>query len=168
MLPSAFCIARGAQHLPPPAGSRSRRHLRRPPADPVSLQVSGGKPLDVRGRRLAEGHSWSPGTPTWHEIGLWACDGGEIAVALRTLRKARGSQDVHRAELFPRMADAVTWLEEFDPTQDLAVELDPSDRSQSTIAVTLRAAALRAQADEVARQWRALLGELLYRLDGRH
>jgi hypothetical protein len=138
------------------------------PADPVALQVSGGKPLYVQGRRLAEGNSWSPGTPAWHEVALWACGSGEVAVSLRTLRKARGSQDVHRAELFPRIADAIAWLEEFDPTQDLAVDFDPADRSLSTIAVTLRAAALRAQADEVARQWRALLGEFLYRLDSRH
>jgi hypothetical protein len=138
------------------------------PTDPVALPVSGGKPLHIQGRRLAEGHSWSHGTPAWHEVALWACNSGEVAVALRTLRKARGSQDIHRAELFPRIADAVAWLEEFDPTQDLAVEFDPSDRSQTTIAVTLRAAALRAQADEVARQWRALLGEFLYRLDSRH
>jgi hypothetical protein len=162
-----FGTVRGEEALPP-RGLEIATTPPALPADPVALQVSGGKPLHVQGRRVAEGHSWSPGTPAWHEVTLWACNSGEIAVALRTLRKARGSQDIHCAEIFPQIADAVAWLEEFDPTQDLAVAFDPSDRSQSTIAVTLRAAALRAQADEVARQWRALLGEFLYRLDGRH
>jgi hypothetical protein len=132
---------------------------------PITLQVSGGKPVRLRGQVLAEGQSWSPGTVAWHEVTLYRTDAAEIAVAVRTLRKARGETDVHRAELFPTLADALSWLEEFDPTQDLSVDLDASDRALSTIEIALRAAALRGRADEVARQWRALLGELLFRLD---
>jgi hypothetical protein len=131
----------------------------------VALQVSGGKPLRLRGVLLAEGNSWAPGTVAWHEVALWRCEDSEVAVAVRTLRKAQGETDIHRAELFPNLADALGWLEEFDPTADLSVDLDASDRALSAIEIALRAAALRGRADEVARQWRALLGEMLFRLD---
>jgi hypothetical protein len=132
---------------------------------PVVLQVSGGKPLRLRGITLAEGQSWAPGTVAWHEVTLYRADTDEVAVAVRTLRKAPGETDIHRAELFPTLGDALSWLEQFDPTQDLSVDLDASDRALSAIEIALRAAALRGRADEVARQWRALLGELLFRLD---
>jgi hypothetical protein len=119
----------------------------------------------LRGVLLAEGNSWAPGTVAWHEVALWRCEEGEVAVAVRTLRKAQGETDMHRAELFPNLTDALGWLEEFDPTQDLSADLDASDRALSAIEIALRAAALRGRADEVARQWRALLGEMLFRLD---
>jgi hypothetical protein len=130
----------------------------------IALQVSGGKPLRLRGTLLAEGNSWAPGTVAWQEVTLFRTDGGEIALAVRTLRKARGETDIHHAELFPTLGDALSWLEEFDPAQDLSVDLDASDRALSAVEIALRAAALRGRADEVARQWRALLGEMLFRL----
>jgi hypothetical protein len=134
----------------------------------VALRVSGGKPLRIRGTLLAEGHSWATGTIAWHEVALWRREGGEVAVAIRTLRKAANEADVHRAELFPNLPEALTWLEGFDPTADLSPDFDPNDRGLSALEVTLRAAALRGRAEEVARQWRALLGEMLFRLDSEH
>jgi len=153
-----------------------RNHPDRPPveslhpAEPglIALRVSGGKPLRIRGTLLAEGHSWATGTVAWHEVALWRRDGGEVAVAVRTLRKAANEADVYRAELFPNLPEALGWLEGFDPTADLSPDFDPNDRSLSALEVALRAAALRGRAEEVARQWRALLGEMLFRLDTDH
>ncbi len=162
MLPFAFAAAALAAPPPPPA--------RPTPAEPreaglVTLQVSGGKPLRLRGTLVAEANSWAPGTAAWHEVSAWRCEGREIAVAVRTLLKAEGSADVHRAEIFPSLGEAQAWLEEFDPIADLPVDLDASDRRVSAVDIALRAAALRGRADAVARQWRALLGEVLLRLD---
>ncbi len=152
---------------PPPVLSLPEPSAPAAPAEPmqVTLRVSGAKPLKLTGILLAEASSWSPGTLAWHEAGIWRREGGEVAVAIRTLRKAAGETDVHRAELFPTLAEALTWLEEFDPTADLSVDLDASDRRVSAIEVALRAAALRGRAEEVGRQWRALLGDMLFRLD---
>ena len=161
MLPFAFAAAA----LAAPAGARARAAGRAREAGLVTLQVSGGKPLRLRGALVAEAHSWAPGTVAWHEVSAWRCEGREIAVAVRTLLKAEGSSDVHRAEIFPTLGEAQAWLEEFDPTADLPVDLDASDRRVSAVDIALRAAALRGRADAVARQWRALLGEILLRLD---
>jgi hypothetical protein len=161
-------LAFGTGFAPSGLGSTFESAVGLPPimaeATQVTLRVSGGKPLRLFGIPLAESNSWSPGTVAWHEVAIWQREGGEVAVAIRTFRKAPGEADVHRAELFPTLADALTWLEEFDPTGDLCVDLDASDRSVSALDMALRAAALRGRAEEVTRQWRALVGEMLFRL----
>jgi hypothetical protein len=136
------------------------------PEAPVTLRISGGKPLRLRATLLAEGNSWAPGTPLWHEVALWRREGGEIVVSAKTLRKGQGESDTYRAELFANAAEALDWLEDFDPLADMTVDLDPSDRSISALDIALRAASLRGRAEEITRQWRALLGEMLFRLYG--
>ncbi len=140
------------------------RSIKRKPQS-VTLQVSGGRPLRLRGELLAEGNSWCRGTEAWHEVALYRREQEEVAVAIRTFRKAEGSADIHRAELFPNLDEAMAWLIAFDPTADLQVDLDCADRAVSTVMITLRAATLRQRADAVARQYHALLGEMLLQLD---
>ncbi|NKE44237.1 hypothetical protein HB662_05575 [Roseomonas frigidaquae] len=132
------------------------------PSD-ITLRVSGGKPLRMRGVMLAEATSWAPSIPAWHEVALYRTADGDCALAVRMLKKSSGETDIHHAEIFKTMEDALSWLEQFDPTADLAPEFDASDRRISTVDIALMAAALRQKADAVTRQWRGLLGELLYR-----
>ncbi|WP_203076568.1 hypothetical protein [Falsiroseomonas ponticola] len=132
----------------------------------VALRVSGAKPVRLRGRLLAEGRSSAAGCIAWHEVELWQLEGSrEVAVALRTRRPAAEAADVHRAEMFPDLAEALDWLEAFDPLADLMVDFDAADRRLSAVEVALRAAALRGRAEVVTREWRALLGDVLYALD---
>lgn len=131
----------------------------------VTLRVSGGKPLRLAAHLLAEGTSWSPRAEAWHEVALYRRDTGEFAVALKTFKKAQGEADVYRAELFPNFEELVLWLEGFDPTADLTVDLDASDRRVSAAEIAMRAAALRQRADEITRQYHALIGEVLFSLD---
>lgn len=137
--------------------------LREP--QPVVLQVSGARPLRIRADLLAEGNSWCLGTEAWHEVAIYRREGGEFAVAIRTYNKAAEATDVHRAELFPTLEEATGFLESFDPTADLRVALDCADRRLSAAEIALRAATLRQRADEVTRHYRALIGEMLLRLD---
>ncbi len=132
------------------------------PAEHV-LRVCGAKPLRIHGVILAEAHSWSPAVPAWHEVALFRTEGRECAVALRMRKKAVGEADIHHAEIFASLDEALEWLEAFDPTSGLAPGFDASDRRVSTAEIALASAALRQQADAVTRQWRGLLGELLYR-----
>lgn len=132
---------------------------------PVSLRVSGGKPMRLRAQALAEGNSWRLGTHAWHEVQMFRRDTGEYVVGIKCFKKAAGDADIFHAELFPNLEEAVAFLEGFDPTADLSVDIDASDRSVSAAEIALKAAALRQRADEITRQWRALVGEMLYRLD---
>jgi len=129
----------------------------------IILRVSGGKPLRFAGPMVAEATSCSPAGPAWHEVALYRTQGPEWVVCVRMLKKAMGETDIHHARLFGAFDDALAWLEQFDPTADLAPGFDASDRRVSTAEIALLAAALRQHADAVARQWRGLLGELLYR-----
>jgi hypothetical protein len=153
---------RAAPAMPAPAAAA--RNIAREP-QPVTLQVSGARPLRLRADLLAEGNSWCLGTEAWHEVALYRRDGGEFAVAIRTFHKSADATDVHRAELFPTLDEALGFLEAFDPTCDLRVALDCADRRVSGVEIALRAAKLRQRADEVTRHWRALIGEMLLRLD---
>lgn len=135
-----------------------------PGVHPVMLRVSGGKPLRLDATLLAEGTCWSPRIPAWHEVSLFAAPGGEVALGISTFKKSAHETDVHRAELFPGLDAALSALEAFDPTADLATCIDAANPRVSGAVVALQAAALRQQADGLTRQWRGMLGELLYQL----
>ncbi|WP_439551163.1 hypothetical protein [Falsiroseomonas sp.] len=137
-----------------------------PAVRPVTLRVSGAKPVRLRGRLLTEGRSCAAASTAWHEVSIWQIEGSrEVAVALRTRSPGGDAADVHRAELFPDLAEALDWLEAFDPLADLSVDFDASDRRLSGVEVALRAAALRGRAEAVTREWRGLLGDVLFVLD---
>jgi hypothetical protein len=131
----------------------------------VTLRMSGGKPMRMRADLMAECSSWSPGAPAWHEVVLYCREAGDYAVGLKTCRGPAGESDVFHARLFPDLEAALNWLQGFDPTSDLGVDIDASDRRISTTDIALRAAALRQRTDRVDLQYRAMIGELLYRMD---
>ena len=136
-----------------------------PAEDEVVLKVSGGKPLKMRARLLAEGTTWAVSTAAWNEVALYQRDQGDFAVSIKTFKKSPTETDVFQAEVFPSFEDACGLLEAFDPAADLTVGIDASDRSVSGAEIALRAAALRQKADDVVRRYRSLIGELLFRLD---
>jgi hypothetical protein len=131
----------------------------------VTLRMSGGKPMRMRAELLAECSSWSAGAPAWQELALYRRDSDDFAVGLRTCRGPAGESDVFHARVFRDLEEALAWLQAFDPTADLGVDIDASDRRISTTDIALRAAALRQRADRVSLQYRAMVGELLYRMD---
>ena len=131
----------------------------------VTLRLSGGKPMHMRAELLAECSSWSAGAPAWHELALYHRDAADFAVGLKTCRGPMGGSDVFHARVFADLDAALGWVQSFDPTADLGADIDSSDRRISTTDIALRAATLRQQADRVEQQYRAMVGELLYRLD---
>jgi hypothetical protein len=133
--------------------------------DQVTLRVSGGKPIRLRAELLAEATSRTPGATLWQELLLYHSDADEYAVGLTTCRSLAGSNDVFHARVFAQLEQALAWLQDFDPTADLGVELDVSDRRISTTDIALRAAALRQRADRVELQYSTMIGELMFRLD---
>lgn len=131
----------------------------------VTLRMSGGKPMHMRAELLAECSSWSAGAPAWQELALYRRDSGDFAVGMKTCRGPMGVSDVFHARVFADLDAALAWLQAFNPTTDLAADIDSSDRRISTTEIALRAATLRQHADRVEQQYRAMIGELLYRMD---
>ncbi len=157
--PSPRVVQEAPSQRPGPAA------LEWPEPTEIVLRVSGAKPLRMRAQTLAEGTSWCYGTPAWHEVTLYQRDTGEFPVAVKTFKKASSEPDVFQAEQFATLDEAILWLETFDPTGELSTDIDVSDRRTSTVDITLKAAALRQRADQVARQYRSLIGEMLFQLD---
>jgi len=131
----------------------------------VLLRNLGGRPLRVRAELLAEGGNRELGAPAWHEVAIYRTDAGQVAVALRFLRRHAQDLGVHRAKLFDTLDAAASWLESFDTSADLAVEFDVADRSVSAACVALKAAALRERAEAIDRAYLGLIGEILFRLE---
>jgi hypothetical protein len=131
----------------------------------VMLRSAGGKPLRVSGALLAEGSSRWPGAPLWHEIQVYECDSGGYALGLR-LRDASGRESgADRAKVFASLDDVAVWLEGFDPAGDLHAGFDVSDPAANGAEIALKAAALRDRTEQLRHAFRALVGELLYRMD---
>jgi hypothetical protein len=121
--------------------------------------------MRMQAELLAEASSWSADAPAWHELALYRRDGGDFAIGMKTCRGPAGDSDVFHARIFPDLESALVWLQDFDPTGDLGVDIDASDRRISATDIALRAAALRQRTDRVSLQYRAMIGELLYRID---
>jgi hypothetical protein len=139
--------------------------LTEPREEAVTLRLSGGKPMHMRAELLADCSSWTPGAPAWHELAIYGRETGDFAVGIRTCRAPTGGSDVYHARVFADLESALVWVQGFDPTADLGADIDSSDRRISTTDIALRAATLRQQADRVAQQYRAMVGELLFRMD---
>jgi hypothetical protein len=121
--------------------------------------------LHVTGELIAECSSWTASAPAWHDLTIFACDTGEIAVAMRTSRGDSGEGDVFRAKIFPTLDEATKWLQDLDPTADIVADIDAADRRVSGADIALRAASLRMRMDHIKRLYQSMIGELLYRLD---
>lgn len=133
--------------------------------EPVTLlRNSGGKPVRVHGDLIAEGSSRTESAVAWHEVAVYRMGGGASAVAIRFMRGG-GACAVHRARLFNTHDEAATWLEGFDPSCDLSAGFDVSDRRLNAAFVALKAASLRDQAERLDREYRALICEVLFRLE---
>lgn len=138
--------------------------LASPDVTTVLLRNVGGKPLRVRAELLAEGRSRDGDQAMWHEVAIYRTDVGQIAVALRFMRRG-ADVGIHRARLFDGLDAAATWLEQFDPSADLSADFDVSDNRLSAASVALKAASLRERAERLDRAYRGLVGEILFLLE---
>ncbi len=131
----------------------------------VVLRNSGGKPVRLHAELMAEGSSRYQGSMLWHELAIYRAEDGAVAVAVRFMAASGTEAGVHRALLFDTADAAANWLETFDPAFDLSADFDVSDTRVSVAAVALKAASLRDRAERLTREYRVLVGEVLFRLE---
>lgn len=134
---------------------------------PLTLPVSGAAPLHLVARPVVDGTSWSLSAPVWHEVAIHEREQGDFVVVIKTLRKAETEADTVRAEIHRTREAAVQQLLEFDAASELTADLDPSDRTQCTAELMMRAVSLRQKTEIVRRQYAAMLGDVLFRLEFR-
>ncbi len=148
-----------------PLASLSARGARGDENATVLLRTASGKPLRLQAELLAEGSSRASDAPLWHEVSLYRTRSGQIALALRCVRASDPAGFAHRALVFDDMDAAATWLEQFDPTVDVNADFDVADTRLSSAAMALKAASLRDRTERLERAYRALIGEVLFRLE---
>lgn len=133
--------------------------------DWVTLRRSGQQPIRFKGTAIAEATGHSPEGTLWYEINIFRKQTGGFVLDLRVFRKGRGQKDSFHAYDFDSLGEAVSFLENHDPQSDIPVHVDTDDKSISTAELTLKAVALRQRLEEAERDYRSLVGDLLYQLD---
>jgi hypothetical protein len=127
---------------------------------PQELRRDGLAPLFFKGRKLAEITSYTPGTTLWYEICVYATADRFIS-AVKVFKKSQMEKDIYLADSFASLPELMTYLEAYDPTHDVTILDDLTDKRLSTAEAMIRAAALRQRMAEARNEYRAAAGELL-------
>lgn len=131
----------------------------------VRLRRTGERPLVFRGEEICCATSYVAGPPFWYEINVFRTGNDTFVADIRMFTKSENEKDrfvSHHAETFD---EALSWLESYDPAGDIRVDLPLDDPHMPIAELGLRAAAVRLKVAEARRQYRDLLGDMLYALD---
>jgi hypothetical protein len=128
------------------------------------LKRSGARPLAFDGMLIAEASSHTAGTRMWYEINLFRSDAGGYVAEVKLFLKPVEQKDVFRAEAFADLATMTDWLEAHDPAHDAVVDRETADSQVPLVVAALGAVKMRQAVDEARREYRYLVGELLYAL----
>ncbi|MEO0498058.1 MAG: hypothetical protein AAF141_11950 [Pseudomonadota bacterium] len=130
------------------------------------LRRTGQRPMSFTGRELCSAMSYASGTPLWYEINLYQTDDDDFVVDVRMFSKSENERDIHRAHRVSTVDAMFEWLEGHDPILDIESDcMTLSSDTMSPTEVALRAADIRMRVDEGRRQYRDLVGQILYDLD---
>lgn len=132
--------------------------------DSVRLKRVGARPLVFEGEELCMAMSYVPGAMMWFEINIWRCAGDGFAVAVKQFYRDEERVDTCRAWQCDGFEEVLHGLEEFDPAQDLEIGPEPAANAPAT-EIAAAALSIRAHTAEARRQYRALVGEVLYDLE---
>jgi hypothetical protein len=128
------------------------------------LKRSGMRPLAFDGTLIAEASSHTARTRMWYEINLYRSDAGGYIAEVKLYLKPIEQKDVFRAEAFADLASMTAWLEAHDPAHDAVVDCETADGQVPLVVAALGAVKMRQAMDEARREYRYLVGELLYAL----
>ncbi len=131
----------------------------------VTLRRSGKQPLRFKGALVAEATGHSPEGRMWHELNIFRRQTGGFVIDLRVFKKGRSQKDIFHVNAVETIGEVVSFLEDYDPTVDVPVNVETDAQYCSTAQLTLKAVALRQQIEEAERDYRSLVGDLLYQLD---
>jgi hypothetical protein len=130
----------------------------------VTLKRVGARPLSFNGTELCMAMSFVPGAPFWYEVNVYRTDAQGFVVAIKQFFRDENETDFVRAWEFEDFDGAMAHLEAYDPADDIRVDIDPS--AEMTLPeLAAHALALRARAAEARRQFKALVGEILFDLE---
>lgn len=130
-----------------------------------TLRRSGKRPLFFEGSELCMAMSYVPGTAFWYEVNIYRTTAESFVVYVRLFTKREGENDLHRVLECETFEDVMHFLETYDAAEDVRVDVLADDESAPLSELVVRAMALRARIEDARRQFRGLVGQILFDLD---
>lgn len=128
------------------------------------LKRSGMRPLAFDGVLIAEANSHCPGTTMWYEINIYRKDAGGFVAEVKLFLKAAEQKDAFRAQVFDDVSAMSAWLESHDPADNAVVNIETAGGDVPLVVAALGAIRMRQAMEEARREYRYLVGELLFEL----
>lgn len=128
------------------------------------LRRTGARPYQFAGREVAHVTGWNETSHLWHEINLFRDNQGRFVVDLRVFKKSTADQDMFHVVMVDSIDEAAAWLENYDPQQDVKVDIDFDGNTASMAEIALQAADLQLRILDAKRQYAAIVGDLFYAL----
>ncbi len=128
------------------------------------LKRSGMRPLAFDGVLIAEANSHCPGTTMWYEINIYRKDAGGFVAEVKLFLKAAEQKDAFRAQVFDDVSAMSAWLESHDPADNAVVNIESAGGDVPLVVAALGAIRMRQAMEEARREYRYLVGELLFEL----
>jgi hypothetical protein len=135
-------------------------------ANLITLRRTGERPLSFQGTEVCSAMSYMPGTPLWYEINVYRSAAESFVANVRMFTKSENDKDRFSAYEASSFDEAMFWLENYDPADDIRADLPLDSSEVPVIELGLKAAAVRMRLSEARRQYRDLLGEIFFAMEG--
>ncbi|MGF1544579.1 MAG: hypothetical protein ACFB00_08795 [Parvularculaceae bacterium] len=130
------------------------------------LKQTGGRPRQFAGVEICSAMSYVVGPPLWYEINVYQTTEDAFVVEIRMFTKNENERDLFRVIDAVSLEDVFETLETYDPAQDVdASVLRFADDDANVAELSVSAAALRLRVEEARRQFRDLVGDILYQIE---
>ncbi|MEM9500777.1 MAG: hypothetical protein AAF941_02910 [Pseudomonadota bacterium] len=133
------------------------------PAMPFTLKRTGERPFEFTGRLLAMLSGISSHLPFWYEINIYQGD-ERLICEIKLFNKDADSADIFRVTEHGDMESVFSYLERYDPSDDLDPGADVAENSASSATLALNAARLQLRVNQLKRHYESVVGEILQAL----
>jgi hypothetical protein len=136
-----------------------------PSANLVTLRRTGERPLSFNGVEVCSAMSYMSGTPLWYEVNVYRTSSDSFVANVRMFTKSDNDKDRFSAYEASSFDEALFWLENYNPADDIRADLPLDDTEVPVIELGLKAAAVRMRLSEARRQYKDLLGEIFFAIE---
>lgn len=131
----------------------------------IVLKRTGKKTMRFAGDLLTDHTGYNRASAYWYEICVFSRVVGGFAAAVRHFTKAESERDRFTAERFDTLEEVMTFLERYDPQNDITIGFDPAAPALSAAEVTVLAAGLRARKADHAHAYESVVSDALQKIE---
>ncbi len=128
------------------------------------LKRTGRRPLLFNGSTLATVCGVTPALPFWYEVNVHETVVKTYLTDVRLFNKTPDEPDLFWVREHDELADAVAYLEGYDPAGDLVPPRQMAEIAPSAAELALRIARLQLRVDQITQHYRTVVGDFLHTL----